>query len=71
MSDSDIGVSGMLIKYREAGTYHYMHKDASGNIVGLPKKEGALLFTPKQAKNFINHMKKIGFPFMCGPEAVK
>lgn len=71
MSESDIAAKALLVKYNEKGTYYYMHKDSKGNIVGLPKRVGALLFTPKQAKEFINHMIKIKFPFKCGPEAVK
>jgi len=71
MSDSDISVSSLLVKYRENGILHFMHKDAAGNIEGRPLKKGALLYTPKQAKVFINYMKKIGFPFQCGAEAVR
>lgn len=72
MSDSDISVKGVLVKYRENGEEQFMHKNTSnGDIVGRPFKKGAILFTPVQAKNFINHMIKIKFPFKCGPETVK
>ena len=71
MSDSDISVSQMLIKYKENGQVHYMHKDVNGNIIGLPKRKGALMFTPRQAINFINLTKSNGFPFQCAPEPVK
>jgi hypothetical protein len=71
MSDSDIAVKAVLIKYKENGVWHYMRKDTGGNIIGSPERKGALLFTPVQTKAFINHMGKIGFPFPCTPEPVK
>ena len=71
MSDSDIAVRGVLIKYRENNQENFMRKDEQGNIVGTPQRVGALLFTPSQGAKFINHMTKIGFPFQCAPEPVK
>ncbi len=70
MTDTDIAAKGVLIKYFD-NEYHYMHKMPSGDIVGVPQKKGALLFTPAQAKKFINHLMTQNFPFRCGPEVVQ
>lgn len=71
MSDSDISAKGVLIKYKERGQYFYLHKGPKGDIVGVPKQKDALLFTPVQAKNTINMLKRNGFPHACGPEVVR
>ena len=71
MSDSDIAAKGVLVKYMDNGDYYYMHKKANGSIEAEPTQTGALLFTPSQAKKFINVLIQQNFPFKCGPEVVK
>lgn len=71
MSETDISAKGILIKYKDGKVYHYMHKGPKGDIIALPTKKGALLYTPIQAKKFLNILIKQRFPFKCGPETVK
>lgn len=69
MSDSDISAKGLLVKYKENGKTHFLHKKKNGDIVGIPQKKDALIFNPVQAKQTINLLIKDGIK--AGPETVR
>lgn len=71
MTDSDISIKSVLVKYIENGRPFYIHKTQMGEIIGMPKREGALLFTPGQAESFINHALKTGNALQFMVEPVK
>jgi len=71
MSDSDINVKAVVVKYLDVDKEYFMIRDNKGNIFGQPSRRGALLFTLVQAEKFITHLKKTGFEYKLQIEVVR
>lgn len=71
MSDSDISIEQVVIKYKEGGQDMFMKKATDGSIVGAPGIKDALIFKPKEAVNFIALLAQRKFPYKCYAFPVK